>query len=213
MLSLAYTVAASATAKTLQATFAGQGVELCADNLVNNAVFERLDASWVQTDTVQGAALPLCPPGGCPLGGFAPAGPHSGLGWALFGAYTDTVTTTTTITQVLTQSVVVPTDTVSVQFMLSISRADPGAGSADVFEAWLDNTRIFSATAAQRASYADYQTVRLSWPAAPQVLTRTLTFSATTQRTGPVVNFNLDDVALCSPAFFPIYLPVIGQGQ
>jgi hypothetical protein len=161
---------------------------------------------------VGGLALPFCP-GGCAVGGFAPAGPYSGRGWALFGAYTDTVTTTTTVSQVLTQSVVVPTGTLTLQFMFDISRADPGAGPADVFQAWLDNTPVFTATAAERANFAGYRLVRLGLPSASTVVTHTLTFSATTIRTGPAINFNLDDVALCSPAFFPIYVPLIAQGQ
>ncbi|MBL8058071.1 MAG: S8 family serine peptidase, partial [Anaerolineales bacterium] len=212
-LNLVYTPTATFSAGALQATFSGQAVELCADNLLNNAVFERVDASWVQTDTVAGAALPLCPPSGCPLGGFGPAGPYSGGGWALFGAYTDTITATTTVTQRLLQSVVVPANSLSLQFVFAISRADPGSGPADRFEAWLDNTRVFTATAADRPQYAQYSTVRISLPPVALPVTRTLTFSATTQLTGPVVDFNLDDVALCSPAFFPIYLPNVSRGQ
>lgn len=205
-----YTPTTGSAAGALQAALAGAGVGVCPGNVVQNAVFERLDNSWVQTDTVAGAALPFCP-GGCPVGGFAPAGPASGRGWALFGAYTSTVPTT--LTQVLTQSVSVPAGPASLQFLFNISRADPGAGITDTFQALVDAAPVFTATAAQQSQYATYQTVRVELPAAASAITRTLTFSATTHTAGRVVDFNLDNIGLCTPAFFPIYLPTVAQGQ
>lgn len=208
--SVNYTLAGVGTPGALSVALTGSGVELCTDNLIDNAVFEKPGVAWAQTDSVGGQALPVvCTTGLCGGGSFAPAGPLSGLGWAWFGGYTTTLTTT--VTQVLTQSVMVPTGTASLQFQFNISRADPGAGITDTFQALIDATPVFTATALDRPAYAAYQTVRLDANAFATGVTRTVTFSATTTTTGPVVNFNLDDVAMCSPAFYPAYLPVISQ--
>ncbi len=199
------------TTTLLSQALTGTAAELCTDNLLNNAVFEKLATTWVQTDTVSGDALPLCTTGSCSIGAYAPTGPFSGGGWGWFGGYTTTVTTTTSVTQVMSQSVVVPADSASLQFYFNISRADAGTGITDTFRALIDSTPVFTATAAEQAAYSRYQLVRLDLDAFATGVTRTLTFSATTTAAGPVVNFNVDDAALCAPAFLPVYLPLTSR--
>jgi len=191
----------------------GVGTNVCPSNLLNNSRLEKLNVTWVQTDTVGGNALPMCTTGACSVGGYAPAGPYSGVGWGWFGGYTTTQTISNPITfqtQRLTQTVAIPPGTATLQFNLNISRADPGTGITDTFRALINNTPVFTATAADASLYPAFQLVRLDVGAfAGQPAT--VAFSATTTTKGPIINFNLDDAALCAPAYYPIYLPSVSK--
>jgi len=180
---------------------------ICPSNRLTNARLEKSGA-WTQSDTVGGQALPLCPSGQCSVGSFAPAGPSSGGGWAWFGGYTTTVPSQ--VTQMLTQTVTIPTGTATLQFNLRISRADAGAGASDMLRVRLGNTYVFTATAAEASFYNTYQLVRLNINQFATGGSHALVFSSTTS-TGPVINLNVDDVALCAPAYYPIYLPNISR--
>jgi hypothetical protein len=206
-LGLTFDPAGSSPSDTLSIALAGSGVELCTDNLINNAVFEKA-GTWSQVDTVGGNALPLCPAGQCTPGALGPAGPLSGAGWAWFGGYTSTVTTTTTVSQTLSQTVTIPGGTASLQFAFRIARADPGTGPSDLFRALIDATPVFTATADEQGDYSGYQILRLDLSSFATGVSHTLTFSATSTSVGPVVNFDVDDAAICSPAFYPVYLPI-----
>jgi subtilisin family serine protease len=210
-LGVTYDPTGAAFPATLTVTLSGQGREYCTDNLLSNAVFERSSVGWAESDTVGGNALPLCftsGGGACSVGGYGPVGPYSGLGWGWFGGYTTTVPSS--ITQIISQSVAIPNGTASLHFNFHISRADPGTGTSDQFVARLDSTPIFTATAAEQSVYANYRLVRMDVNSFADGASHTLAFSSTTT-TAAVVNFNLDDVALCSPAFYLLYLPIINR--
>jgi subtilisin family serine protease len=188
----------------------GVGTNVCPGNLLNNSRLEK-QTSWTQGASLGEGALPLCTTENCStspsFGG--PAGPYSGIGWGWFGGITTTLPITRQ-TQIMTQTVNIPSGTASLQFNLHISRADPGTGPTDRFRALINNTPVFTATAAEASLYPSFQLVRLNVGAfAGQAAT--LVFSATTTTTGPIVNFNLDDPALCAPAYYPIYFPTISK--
>lgn len=180
---------------------------LCPSNRLSNARLEK-SGTWTQSDNVGGQALPLCPSGICSVGSFAPAGPYSGGGWGWFGGYTTTVPSK--VTQILTQTATVPSGTATLQFNLNISRADAGANANDMLRVRLGNTYVFTATAAEASTYTAYKLVRLNINQFATGGSQTLVFSATTS-TGPVINLNVDDVALCAPAYYPMYLPTISR--
>jgi subtilisin family serine protease len=191
------------------ATLTGVGLEICTRNLLSNASFERPTAAWTQSDSVGGAALPvICIDGSCRASGAGPAGPANGQGWAWFGGYTGAAPPA--VTQTLTQTVVIPTGTASLQFNFRISRADAGTGANDRLAVLMDGAPLFSASAAEHTDYAAYRLVRLDLNAFANGGAHTLTFSATTT-TAAIVNFNVDEAAICSPAFYPLYFPLVGR--
>jgi hypothetical protein len=192
---------------TLNLPLTGVADTICPSNRLSNARLEK-SGMWTQSDSVGGQALPLCPNGQCSVGSFAPAGPYSGGGWAWFGGYTTTVPSK--VTQMLTQTVTIPAGTATLQFNLNISRADAGASASDMLRVRLGNTYVFTATAMEMSTYNAYQLVRLNINQFATGASQSLVFSATTS-TGPVINFNVDDVALCAPAFYPVYLPIINR--
>lgn len=207
ILTLTYVPAGSTTTLSLSLNMTGRGQPLCPGNLLSNASFERPTVAWTQSDSVGGAALPvICVGGNCRASGAGPAGPADGQGWAWFGGYTGAAPPT--ITQTLTQTVVIPSGTASLQFNFRISRADAGTGANDRLAVLMDGAPLFSAGANERADYATYRLVRLDLNAFANGAAHTLTFSATTS-TAAIVNFNVDEVAICSPAYYPVYLPMV----
>jgi subtilisin family serine protease len=208
-LTLAYVPAGSTITLSLNLNLTGRGQPLCPGNVLSNSSFENSNAAWAQSDSVGGAALPLiCADSNCRASGAGPAGPANGAGWAWFGGYTGA--SPATVTQTLTQSVVIPAGTASLQFNFRISRADSGTGVTDRFTALMDGVPLFTATAVEQAQFAVYRLIRLDLSAFATGLARTLTFSATTS-TAAIVNFNMDEAAICSPAFYPLYLPVVSR--
>lgn len=194
---------------TTTVALSGTGVEICADNLLSNASLERPGLIWGQSDSVGGSALPIvCTTGTCAPGALGPAGPGLGAGWAWFGGFTTPITPTPTVTQALTQVVTLPAGSATLEFLFQISRADAGAGPADVFRASINATPVFTATAAQASQYAAYRLVRVDVSPFATGVSRTLTLSATTT-TAAVVNFNVDEVAVCSPGHYGLYLPLL----
>lgn len=175
---------------------------LCPANRVSNAVFEN-GTAWSQTTTA--GPLPLRTT--VVADGTGPALPSDGSGWARFGGYT---AGGSTITQSITQSVTIPTGSASLEFVVDISRADAGATTAHTFDATLDGTPVFSLNALS-AGYSSKQVVRLDVGAYANGGAHVLGFQAITPANGPVVNFNLDAVGLCAPAYYPNYLVVMGQ--
>jgi hypothetical protein len=201
---------------TLTATLTGSAYPVCVTNsVVRDGGFELYtNPYWTQSDSVGGLALPRvqCGPSGCAstVGDYAPAGPMQGAGWGWFGGYTTTLTST--VTQMLTQTVTIPSGSATLQFFFNISRADPGTGLTDTFRALIADTPVFTATAAEAGQYSPaYQLVRLDAGAFATGSPVPLVFSATTTASGPIVNFNLDSVSLCAPTPLWTYLPIIGR--
>lgn len=200
-------------ARQVRLALSGSARAVCTINLLANAHFEAyLNTAWQQSDSVSGDALPLtkCGPSGCgaTTGSLGPAGPDDGLGWAWFGGYTTTVPAT--LAQSVGQPVTIPPGTATLQFWFSISRADAGASAADVFQALMDGVPVFTATAAEQSAYASYRLVRVGINSFADGGGHTLAFASTTT-TGAVINFNLDGVAVCSPAFYPLYFPIVAH--
>jgi hypothetical protein len=181
---------------------------------LTNGDFESGAAPWVQ------AVLPVNP-GFAPIrsgsvaGQYQPAGPHAGNGWAWFGGGITSTLAVTRTTQIISQPVNIPVGTASLEFGLWISRADAGTGPDDKFQALINTTPLFSASGLDYPAYAaGYRTVRVDVGAFATGITHTLTFSATTVTaniTPPIINFNVDEVGLCSPAFYPVYLPLVSR--
>ncbi len=196
---LAMTYGTNLTA-TLALNAAGR--QLCPANRVSNAVFES-GAAWSQTTTA--GPLPLRTT--AVSDGTGPALPSDGSGWARFGGYT---AGGPTITQAITQSVTIPAGSASLEFVVDISRADAGASSSHTFQATLDGNPVFSLNALS-AGYSSKQVVRLDVGAYANGGAHVLGFQAVTPANGPVVNFNLDAVGLCAPAFYPNFLAIMGH--
>lgn len=178
------------------------GRQLCPANGVSNAVFEN-GTAWSQSTTA--GPLPLRTT--AVADGTGPALPSDGSGWARFGGYT---AGGSTVTQSITQSVTIPAGTASLEFVVDISRADAGATTSHTFQATLDGTPVFSLNALS-VGYSSKQVVRLNVGAYANGGAHVLGFQAVTPANGPVVNFNLDSVGLCAPAYYPNFLVVVGH--
>jgi hypothetical protein len=79
---------------------------------------------------------------------------------------------------------------------LWIGAADAGSDANDQFNAQIDSTTLFSANATQIGAYSNYMLVNVNADAFADGGSHTVRFTAST--TGQIVDFNLDDVALCS---------------
>lgn len=189
--------------QTATLALSGVGRALCTGNLAINAVFENA-TGWTQSTTA--GALPLRTT--AVADGTGPAAPADGSGWARFGGYTGGGPA---VTQAITQSVTIPSGSASLEFVVDISRADAGATGLHTFRAALDGTPVFSITALDRSRYATKQVVRLNIGAYATGGAHALTFTAITPADGTVVNFNLDDVGVCSPSFYPQWLPIVSR--
>jgi len=193
-----------ATGLTAALGLTGAGRQLCPGNLIANAVFEN-GTGWAQTTSVAGV-LPLRT--SPVVDGTGPAAPANGSGWARFGGYTGAGTT---VSQMVGQSVTIPTGSATLEFIVDVSRADAGATAAHQFQAAVDGTPLFTISALDRAAYAEQRVVRLNLNAYANGGAHQVTFAAVTPAGGPVVNFNLDAVGVCSPAYYPHWLPIIGH--
>ena len=96
----------------------------------------------------------------------------------------------------------------SLQFYFWFGSAATGSGSDDVFNAQIDTTSVFTVTATQFGLYPSYTLVNLNANAFANGQPHTVRFASNTS--GQIVNFNLDDVALCSTTLSKkIYLPFL----
>lgn len=152
-----------------------------------------------------------------------PAGPLSGANWAWFGGgYTSTTTIpNNVVVQTVSQTVTLSPAMQPARLELSLwlSRADAGTNANDRLEVRLNNTLVFSATAAMTPTYASgYTPLSFDVSSFATGASTTLVISATTRALGgvavgapppPVVNFNVDDLKLCVPFPFLIYLPLV----
>lgn len=159
-------------------------------NLLQDPGFEA-DVSnnpyWGETSTNFGT--PLCTPGSC--GAHPNAAPRTGNGWAWFGGIPAPVETAT-----LTQTVTFVPSTTTLDFYFWIGSAAVGSDANDRFNVYIDSTSVFTATALQAGSYPTYTLVSLNMAAFANGSPHIVRFAATT--TDQQVDFNLDDVSLCS---------------
>ncbi|MBL8093734.1 MAG: S8 family serine peptidase [Anaerolineales bacterium] len=181
----------------------GVGRLLCPGNLIGNAVFEN-GTAWSQSSTPGGVlALRTTPV----VDGTGPATPADGSGWARFGGYTGGGT----LTQAISQTVTIPSGSATLEFLIDISRADGGANGTHTFQATLDGTPVFAISALDQADYATRQWVRLPVNGYANGGSHALRFTAVTPANGTIVNFNLDGVGLCAPAYYPQWLTSLSR--
>ena len=95
--------------------------------------------------------------------------------------------------------------------MIDISRADGGANGTHTFQATLDGTPVFAISALDQADYATRQWVRLPVNGYANGGAHALRFTAITPANGTIVNFNLDGVGLCAPAYYPQWLTSLSR--
>ncbi len=188
--------------RTATLSLSGVGKLLCSGNLLTNALFEN-GSGWTQSATQGPTPLRTTPVSD----GTGPASPADGAGWARFGGYTAGAGTTT---QSIVQLVTIPAGTATFEFVVDISRADSGATTSHLFRAAIDGTPVFEITALDQAAYASKKVVRFDISSyaggAHQI-----GFSAVTPASGTVVNFNLDDVGVCTPGYYPQWLPSVSR--
>jgi hypothetical protein len=158
-------------------------------NLLDDPGFEAYtpNPSWAEASTNFGT--PLCSIAGCGTGGGT-AGPRTGSVWGWFGGIAaDEIAS-------LAQTITIPPGTASLQFYFWIGTADIGSDANDVFNAQIDATTLFSANATQTGVYPGYTLINVNAGAFADGGSHTVHFISNT--TAQNVNFNLDDVALCS---------------
>ena len=189
-------------------------------NQVRDPGFEDLFSPWSQSyanyspiDNLFPPPFPLwdCPDGTCEVGPNGPAGPRSGVNWAWFGGGI-TNTTTSPVTQNVSQSINLSAGTATLEFYLWVSRADAGVTGNDHIRALIDATPVFTVTATSAGAYTSgYAPVTLDLTPFANGLAHTLSFSATTQAAStspkPIISFNVDDVSVCVTT--KTYLPII----
>jgi len=122
--------------------------------------------------------------------GAGSALPRTGSVWGWFGG--------TILNEIasLAQTITIPSGTATLQFYFYIGAAPAGSGTDDVFNAQIDSTTLFSANATQRGSYPGYSFISINASAFANGGSHTVSFISNTS--GQIVNFNLDDVALCT---------------
>jgi|GEM_PF-1601440 len=175
---------------------------LACTNLLQDPGFEAgvPNPYWGETSTNFGT--PLCTPGTC-NGIHSNAAPRTGSVWGWFGG------TPITETATLTQTVTFLPNTTTLDFYLWIGSAGGGSDANDKFNAYIDNTPVFTATALQAGSYLTYTLVSLNVAAYANGNPHVVSFAVTT--TIQQVDFNLDDLVLCADSTssnFKIYLPL-----
>lgn len=164
-------------------------------NLLQDPSFETTDYFyWPDTNDFWDEAstnfgTPLCTVDDCGTGGGT-AGPYTGTAWLWTGGIT------TTEESAVTQTVTIPTDTASLQFYFWLGFADVGSDANDKFNALIDNTPVFTATALETSSYLTYTLITQDVSAFADGAAHEVVFYSIT--TNQVVNFNVDDVSLCS---------------
>jgi len=164
-------------------------------NLIQDPSFETTDFFyWPDTNNYWDEAstnfdTPLCTVDDCGLGGGT-AGPYTGTAWAWFGGIDQTEQ------GIALQTVTIPTDTASLEFYFWLGTADVGSDANDQFTAWIDSTPVFTATALEASSYLTYTLVTQDVSAFADGAAHDVVFYSITD--GQTVNFNVDDVSLCS---------------
>ncbi len=158
-------------------------------NLLADPSFEAFTPNpyWAEASTNFGT--PLCTTAVCGTGGGS-ASARTGSVWGWFGG------TSSDETASLEQTITIPSGAASLQFYFWLGAAGIGSGADDVFNAQIDSTTLFSANATQLGSYPSYLLISVNASAFADGGSHTVRFISTT--TGQTVNFNLDDVALCS---------------
>jgi hypothetical protein len=140
---------------------------------------------------------PLCNTTDCPSGA-----PHSGTTWAWFGGVPQGYNEL----GVVSQTVTIMTDTASLNFYLRI--ISNGGGADDFFQVFIDDTEVFTVTAAKAGSYNTYKSVSVNASPFADGAAHSLQFWGETIYQN--VNFFLDDVSVCSfVVSSKVYLPSI----
>ena len=144
---------------------------------------------WTESDSWFGTPLCTTDPDDCDI--WLDAQPRSGTAWAWFGGTSLPDVHTASISQ----NVMFPAcGTGTLSFYFWIGYVEPGGGSNDVFNAKIDGMTVFSATAAQAASYSAYTRINVDVNSFASGAAHTLEFSH--MNTGQDVGFHLDDVSL-----------------
>jgi subtilisin family serine protease len=177
--------------------------QTCA-NLVLDPGFEAYTPNPHWDEASLNFGTPLCTLAACGTGGGT-VGPRNGSAWAWFGGSTADETAS------LQQSLVIPDGTASLEFYLRIGEAAAGSGADDVFTASIDGITLFSANAGQIGAYGSFKKVTVDASSYANGASHTLRFAVHTS--DQVVNFNLDDVALCAGGVVVdlnrIFVPII----
>ncbi len=172
-------------------------------NLLQDPGFEAYTPNpyWAETSTNFGT--PLCTSGACGTGGGT-TGPRTGAVWAWFGG------TAAYEAGSLSQTVTIPTGAAKLEFYLWIGVADPGSDAADLFNAEIDNTTLFTTNATEIALYPSYTLVSIDVSAYADNASHTVVFSSVTD--GQNVNISLDDAALLSEPAVTLNIVKTGTG-
>jgi serine protease len=167
-------------------------------NLLADPSFEAFTPNpyWVEGSTNYGT--PLCTTALCGTGAGS-ALPRTGSVWGWFGGTINNEIAS------LAQTITIPSGTATLQFYFYIGAAPAGSGTDDVFNAQIDSTTLFSANATQLGSYPGYTFISINASAFANGGSHTVRFISNTS--GQIVNFNLDDVALCTGSAVPTSTP------
>jgi hypothetical protein len=160
--------------------------------LIQDPSFEAYTPNPYWAETSMNFGTPLCIPTFCGLGGGT-AAPRTGLTWGWFGGVP--VDETATLSQTINIPSGIPD--LRLNFYFWIGAAAPGSDAGDRFVVWIDGMPVFLANATQISSYASYTLVSVDVSAYSDGASHTITFSSET--TGQLVTFNLDDVTLGLP--------------
>ncbi len=160
--------------------------------LIQDPSFEAFTPNpyWAETSTNFGT--PLCIPAFCG-NGAGTAAPRTGSVWGWFGGVP--VDETASLSQTINIPNGIPD--LRLNFYFWIGAAASGSDAEDRFVVWIDDTPVFLANATQISSYASYTLVSVDISAYSDGASHTITFSSET--TGQLVTFNLDDVTLGLP--------------
>ena len=166
------------------------GAEVCDTNLLQDPSFEAYtpNPAWEEHSTNFGT--PLCSVAACETDDTY--APRTGAAWAWFGGIVEQETGW------LKQAVNIPSGAATLEFYLWIGAVAAGGGADDTLRASIDSTVLFTATAAQAASYDAYTLVSLDASAFADGESHLVTLQADTA--GQIIYFHVDDVALCSAA-------------
>ena len=155
-------------------------------NILKDPGFELATPLWIQTTnyakTVQVCKIATC-------GSRVSAKPRAGVGWSWLGGASGVNQTAS-----ISQKIVFPAGTKTLDFYLWIGYAGAGSDINDKLVVSVDGTPVFVANATQKTAYPGYVKKSVSVSKWANGLAHTIKFTAVTSM--QVVNFNLDDIAL-----------------
>jgi hypothetical protein len=192
-------VAAQTVEPTLKESAAKKGIlPAIAPNLIQDPSLEQSYGSllyWPGQDS-SNADSPLCKTTDVDcLFGTGAAAPRTGTRWAMFGGIDwEDPESINPEEGYLYQDVTFPSCGASLKFYFWIGRAPAGSGADDLFDVWIDSTKIFSKSALDAASYPSYTPVTLDVSNFADGVVHRVKFHSITSDQSVV--FNLDDISL-----------------